>query len=64
MNEISMMTSALDSQQSLLQGQLGLAVLKSMQQADQAFAEMLMESVKAGQTVINRAGSGSVDLYV
>ena len=64
MNETTMITAALNTQQSLLQGQIGMAVLKSAEKSDQAFAEMLRESVRAGQTIVNQAGPGSIDLYV
>ncbi|MBA4372127.1 MAG: hypothetical protein C0402_04630 [Thermodesulfovibrio sp.] len=64
MNEISMITAALSAQQSATQTKIAMAVLKNALQADQAIAQILMESIKAGETVINSSGSGSIDLYV
>jgi hypothetical protein len=64
MNEITMIASALDAKQSLYHSQVGMAILDNRQKADQALAQMLMESVKGGQTVINKSGPGSLDLYV
>jgi hypothetical protein len=64
MNEITMITSALDTKQSLIHSQVGMAILDNRQKADQALAQILMESVKAGQTVINNSGPGGLDLYV
>ncbi|MGC2062715.1 MAG: hypothetical protein WA610_07035 [Thermodesulfovibrionales bacterium] len=59
-----MITSAISAQQSLTQTQLAMTILKNANEADQAIAQMLMESIKAGQTVINQSGSGGIDLYV
>lgn len=64
MDEISMMTSALAVKQALSNTQLSMAILKNAQKNDQAMAQMLMENIKAGQTVINRSASGTIDLYV
>lgn len=64
MDEIRMITSAISAQQSLTQTQLAMTILKNANEADQAIAQMLMESIKAGQTVINQSGSGGIDLYV
>jgi hypothetical protein len=64
MNEITLITSALDAKQSLTNSQVGMAILDNRQKADQALAQMLMESVKVGQTIINKSGPGGLDLYV
>jgi len=64
MNEISMITSALNAQQSVTQSKIAMVVLKNALQADQAIAQILMESIKAGQTINNSSGTGSIDLYV
>lgn len=64
MNEISMITAALNAQQSLAQSKIAMVVLKNTLQTDQAIAQILMESIRAGQTVNNSSGTGSIDLYV
>ena len=63
MNEISLMTAAVTTQQSANQTKIAMAVLKNSLQTDQAIAQILMESIMAGQTVNNSSGSG-IDLYV
>lgn len=64
MNEITMITSALEASQSLYDTQMGMAILKNAQKNEQALAQMIMETIRAGQTVINQSGSGTIDLYV
>ncbi len=64
MNELSLITAALGAQQTVTQSKIAMAVLKNALQADQAIAEILMESIRAGETVINSSGPGSIDLYV
>ena len=63
MNEMSLITSALSMQQAVYGSELGVAMLKNAQQADQAVAQMLMDLVKSGQ-VLNNSSGGSIDLYV
>lgn len=61
---MTMITSALAVQQSLSRTNLSVAVMKNALQADQAIAQMLMESIKSGETVTNPTGAGLVNLYV
>lgn len=64
MNEITIITSALAAKQSLVNYQIGAALLKNAHKNEQALAQMIMETIRAGQTVINQSGSGTLDLYV
>jgi hypothetical protein len=64
MDEIGMISSALSARQTVTQTEIATVVLRNAMQADQAIAQMLMDSVKAGQTVINASGSNSIDLNV
>ena len=63
MNEIAFITSAISAQQGISRSQLGMEIMKSKAQSEQALAQMLMESIRAGQVLVNQAASGRIDLF-
>jgi hypothetical protein len=62
MTEISLISSALQSQQNMLQNELAMVATKQVAQAEKALADILAKNVQAAQNLA--AGEGGMDIYV
>jgi hypothetical protein len=62
MTEISLISSALQSKQTMLQNEIAMVVIKQAAQADKALADILAKNVQAAQNLA--AGEGGIDIYV
>jgi hypothetical protein len=62
MTEISLISSALQSKQMMLQNEFAIVATKQAAQAEKALADMLANNVQAAQNLA--AGEGRIDIYI
>jgi hypothetical protein len=62
MTEISMISSALQNHQTMVQNEIGMVAIKQAAQAEKALADMLATNAKAAQKLDAR--KGGISIYV